>query len=213
MAVFVCPHRSAEPYPEVHSLGSSLGSYAGVRFRQSCVTDGFAFDCARSVRRAGCIDCVGTHDRQNRLVATIIPTRITRSRQQCRSHRRAAASSLLLNRRTLDRAVGAEHATVPWPGSQQCLALTALVEVQAGIRGHRLHCNEPAVRAGQHGLEDDGVHDDTDFPVSIRFSSPLSIRRSRSLAPPIRTPLTNTIGKVGHPVHIFKALRRRHPLT
>jgi hypothetical protein len=68
------------------------------------------------------------------------------------------------------------------------------------------------VRAGHHGFEDDGAHDDTDFPVSINFNSPLWIRRSRSLAPPIRTPLTNTIGKVGHPDHIFKAVRRRQSL-
>jgi hypothetical protein len=68
------------------------------------------------------------------------------------------------------------------------------------------------VRAGKYGFDHDSVHDDTDFPVSISFNSPLWIRRSRSLAPPIRTPLTNTIGKVGHPVHIFKALRRRQSL-
>jgi hypothetical protein len=35
-------------------------------------------------------------------------------------------------------------------------------------------------------------------------------QRLRSSAPPTSTPLTKTIGKVGQPVHIFSALRRRH---
>ena len=42
---------------------------------------------------------------------------------------------------------------------------------------------------------------------SVRFSSPLVTSRSSSSAPPISVPLTNTIGKVGQPVHIFSALR------
>ncbi len=45
---------------------------------------------------------------------------------------------------------------------------------------------------------------------SMRCSSPDSIRARVSLAPPISVPLTNTIGKVGQPVHILSALRRRH---
>ena len=47
---------------------------------------------------------------------------------------------------------------------------------------------------------------------SVRFSSPLAIKASISLPPPTSTPLTKTIGKVGQPVHIFSALRRRHSL-
>ena len=43
-------------------------------------------------------------------------------------------------------------------------------------------------------------------------SAPLSIRRCRSLAPPTNCPRTNTMGKVGQPVHIFNALRRRQSL-
>ena len=42
------------------------------------------------------------------------------------------------------------------------------------------------------------------------FNSPEAIRAFTSLAPPISTWLTNTMGNVGQPVHIFKALRRRH---
>src|SRR5882762_235069 len=42
----------------------------------------------------------------------------------------------------------------------------------------------------------------------LRGSSPLSMIFARSLAPPISTPLTNTIGNVGQPVHIFSARRR-----
>lgn len=45
---------------------------------------------------------------------------------------------------------------------------------------------------------------------SMRLNSPLSISAWSSLAPPTSTPLTNTIGNVGQPVHIFKALRGRH---
>jgi len=47
-------------------------------------------------------------------------------------------------------------------------------------------------------------------PPSIAFSSPLSCSRFRSSKPPTRTPLTKTIGKVGQPLHILSALRRRH---
>ena len=87
-----------------------------------------------------------------------------------------------------------------------------LVEELAGIGWHRFLRVEAALWTDQHGFEDD-VHDQVDFTAYIRFTirvnSPLSISRSRSSAPPINTPLTNTIGKVGHPVHIFKALRRR----
>ncbi len=47
------------------------------------------------------------------------------------------------------------------------------------------------------------------FPRSIALISPLAISRLTSAAPPTNTPFTNTIGKVGHPVHILRALRRR----
>jgi len=124
----------------------------------------------------------------------------------------AAALGALLNRGTGDRSVRAEHAAVSRLGAKQGAAAPALVEVQAGIRRHRLPSGEAAVRAGQHGFDHDSIHDDTDFPISICFNSPLWITRSRSSAPPIRTPLTNTIGKVGHPVHIFNAVRRRQSL-
>jgi hypothetical protein len=49
-------------------------------------------------------------------------------------------------------------------------------------------------------------------PASIVFSSPLTISAFRSLAPPTSTPLTNTIGNVGQPVHSFSALRSRQVL-
>ena len=41
-------------------------------------------------------------------------------------------------------------------------------------------------------------------------SETLSINLARSSAPPTNMPLTKTIGKVGQPVHILSALRRRH---
>jgi hypothetical protein len=49
-------------------------------------------------------------------------------------------------------------------------------------------------------------------PATMRLSSPLSMSAARSLAPPTSVPLTNTIGKVGQPVHIFSALRSRQVL-
>jgi hypothetical protein len=48
------------------------------------------------------------------------------------------------------------------------------------------------------------------FAPSIVLISPLSISRFTSSAPPTSTPLTNTIGNVGHPVHILSAVRRFH---
>src|SRR3954470_15061400 len=63
-----------------------------------------------------------------------------------------AASALLLNRRTLHRTEGAEHAAVPCVRTQQRLAVAALVEELAGVDGHRLLRGEAAVRTGQHGI-------------------------------------------------------------
>ena len=48
--------------------------------------------------------------------------------------------------------------------------------------------------------------------ASKRCNSPLAISLARSSAPPTSVPLTKTIGKVGQPVHIFNALRRRQSL-
>ena len=48
--------------------------------------------------------------------------------------------------------------------------------------------------------------------LSSFCNSPLAINRATSSAPPTSTPLTNTIGKVGQPDHIFNALRRRQVL-
>ena len=40
--------------------------------------------------------------------------------------------------------------------------------------------------------------------------APFFTNRSRSCAPPTSTPFTNTMGRVGQPVHILSARRRRH---
>ena len=50
------------------------------------------------------------------------------------------------------------------------------------------------------------------FQASIFCSSPLASNFSTSSAPPTSVPLTNTIGKVGQPVHILSALRLRQVL-
>ena len=51
----------------------------------------------------------------------------------------------------------------------------------------------------------DGTADPRYFLISPFFNN-----RSRSCAPPTSTPFTNTSGKVGQPVHILSARRRRH---
>ena len=121
-----------------------------------------------------------------------------------------AASALFLNWRTRHRAVRAEHAAVARLRSKQTVAVSTLVEKLARIGRHDLPYGDAALRAGQHGFEHHTHRGD--FTASIRVSSPLVISRSRSSAPPIRTPLTNTIGNVGQPVHIFRLLRRRQSL-
>jgi hypothetical protein len=45
-----------------------------------------------------------------------------------------------------------------------------------------------------------------------RGNSPLSMSRASSLAPPMSTPFTNTMGKVGQPVHSLSARRLRQSL-
>ena len=50
------------------------------------------------------------------------------------------------------------------------------------------------------------------FYASIFFNSPLEIKACTSVAPPTNTPFTNTMGKVGQPVHILSALRSRQVL-
>ena len=107
----------------------------------------------------------------------------------------SATPALFLNRRALHRAERAEHAAVTRLGAQQNLAGAALVEEQAGVRGHRLLRGEAAVRACEQRFEDD-VHDDADFLATICFNSPLSISCARSSAPPISTPMTKIMGKL-----------------
>jgi len=65
---------------------------------------------------------------------------------------------MLLNWRATYRAVGAEDAAVAGLGTQHRSAVAAFIEELAGIRGHGFLLGETAIRAGQHGLEDDGVH-------------------------------------------------------
>jgi len=87
----------------------------------------------------------------------------------------------------------------------------ALVKEPVGVRGHYLLRGEATMRIVQHRFKYEIVHADEEFAAIISFNSPPSISRTRSSAPPTSTPLTNTIGKVGHPVHILRALRRRQP--
>jgi hypothetical protein len=63
---------------------------------------------------------------------------------------------LYLNRRTLHRAVGAEHAAVTGFRAQQRLAAIAFIEKLAGIYGHGFGFGKTTVRTGQYGLKQDG---------------------------------------------------------
>lgn len=69
-----------------------------------------------------------------------------------------AAAALLLHRRALHGTERAEYATVARPGSQQDLAVAALVKELAGIRGHGFLSGKTTVRTGQHGFQDDRIH-------------------------------------------------------
>ncbi len=77
---------------------------------------------------------------------------------------------------------------------------------------HRRRRGGQRQRAGQRGQRRPGRPADAQAPAhpSSRCSSPLASSFSVSAAPPISVPRTKTIGKVGQPVHIFSALRRRH---
>jgi hypothetical protein len=70
----------------------------------------------------------------------------------------ATASALLLDRRALHRAKRAEHTAVTGIWAQQSPAIATFVEKLTGICGHGFLLGETAMRAGQHGLEDDGIH-------------------------------------------------------
>jgi hypothetical protein len=61
----------------------------------------------------------------------------------------AAASSLFLNRGTLDRAERTKHAAVAAIGAQHRFAIAALIEKLAGVRRHGFLLRKFAVRAGQ----------------------------------------------------------------
>ena len=87
--------------------------------------------------------------------------------------------------------------------------LTRIVE---GVALARDLINTPANDMGPPDLEHAARALTSRHGASMRASSPLSSSRSRSVAPPISTPLTKIIGNVGQPVHILSALRRRQVL-
>lgn len=70
-----------------------------------------------------------------------------------------AAAALLLDGGTLRRAKGTEHAAVARLGTQQGLAVAALVVELASIRRHGLQFGEAAMRANQDRLKNNGAHD------------------------------------------------------
>src|SRR5258706_7528880 len=60
----------------------------------------------------------------------------------------------LLARRAFRRGIRAEYTTISGHGPEHLAARGALVEVQAGVGGHRLAPTVPAERAGDCRLED-----------------------------------------------------------
>lgn len=70
----------------------------------------------------------------------------------------ATASTLLLNRRALHRAEGAEHTAVTGVRPEKRPAVAALVEELAGVCRHGLGFRASASRAGNQRFKHDGVH-------------------------------------------------------
>src|SRR6266566_4385525 len=68
----------------------------------------------------------------------------------------------LLPRRAFRRGVRAEYTTIAGPGPEHGVARGALVEVQAGVGGHRFGPPVPAERTGDGRLEN---HRDSDQSV------------------------------------------------
>lgn len=79
-------------------------------------------------------------------------------RQPVRRSARAACRAIRLDRRTLIRPVGAEHAAVACLGTQHRLAVLALVEPLAGVGRHGFLLRVAALRAGEDRLKNDLGH-------------------------------------------------------
>jgi hypothetical protein len=75
------------------------------------------------------------------------------------------AAALLLDRWAGHRSVRAEYAAVARLGFKQCLTACALVKILARVRRHDFLPLLPAIRAGEHGFQDNGAHG-----VAIRFA-------------------------------------------
>ena len=69
-----------------------------------------------------------------------------------------AASTLLLDGRTLHRAERTENAAVARIGTQQDLTIAALVEKLASVRRHGFLFGGAAMRAGEDRFENNGIH-------------------------------------------------------
>ena len=69
-----------------------------------------------------------------------------------------AASTLLLDGRTLHRAERTENAAVARIGTQQAFAIAALVEKLASVRRHGFLFGGSAMRTGQDGFKNNEVH-------------------------------------------------------
>jgi hypothetical protein len=69
-----------------------------------------------------------------------------------------AAAALLLDRWARHRTVRAEDAAVARLGFKQCLTACALVKILARVRRHDFLARVPAIRAGEHGFQDNGAH-------------------------------------------------------
>ena len=81
-------------------------------------------------------------------------------RQQRKSYCKTllAASTLLLDGRTLHRAERTENAAVARIGTQQDLTIAALVEKLASVRRHGFLFSGSAMRAGEDRFENNGIH-------------------------------------------------------
>jgi hypothetical protein len=115
-------------------------------------------------------------------------------------HPDATASAPLLDRRALHRTKRAEHAAVTGIWAWQSPAIATFIEKLTGICGHGFLFGEIAMRAGQHGFEDDGSHGglicarwrDRPHSSPCRFVEPSSSPLNRSNLESLYTPYLGT---------------------
>ena len=63
-----------------------------------------------------------------------------------------------MNGRAFHRAIGTEDAAIAMQRAKHCLAVGALIEIDARVKGHRFDRHEAALRTCERRFKDDGAH-------------------------------------------------------